>query len=386
MPVDVLIVEDSQTDRVLLERIVEGVGHTIRIAKSGADAKAMIEESPPDIVLLDWMLPGIHGEALTKHIRAIDNTKYIYIVFVTSKNSMDAMRTAFAAGADDYMMKPVHRDELAARLRAAERIVRLETRLRERVLELESALRRLEVSAAMKGAVAVTAHSMCPPPPAPVDASLPSGLSETTTWPRLDEILQLSVNEFLMGEFVQNGATPTHVDFDARITLTNVALGLEVALGFAADRGSAEALAQRLFGEPEDDAMLQDLLGEIANTAMGAVKAAFSAEGQAFTAGIPTSGRGDGASWLAEHHPWHRGRVLDHEGVHLAITVAVRQRPTRELKAKELGEGMVLARDVKDDNGVLLVASGTRVSATLAGRLGRIAPNVRVQIIDAAVS
>lgn len=379
---DVLIVEDSPTDRVVLERVVGGLGHSIRVAKTGTEAKAAIDEAPPDIVLLDWMLPGVHGEALTRHIRGGDAPKYVYIMFVTGKTGLDALRAAFAAGADDLMQKPVHRDELVARLRAAERIIELEARLRSRVLELESALRRLEVSAAMKGAVAATSASGAPAAPAPADDSLPSGLRQLTAWSRIDDVIRTSIDEFLMGEFVPNGAAAAAADFDARITLTNVALGVEVALGFAANRLSAEALAERLFGAPEDDAMLQDLLGEVANTAMGAVKAALSAEGESFTAGIPTSGRGNATAWLAEHYPWLRTRAVAHDGVHLEVVLAVRERPTLALPAKQLCEGMVLARDVRDDGGVLLVSAGTRVSATLAARLERLAPKAQIRVID----
>lgn len=383
---DVLIVEDTQTDRLVLERLVMAIGHQARVAKTGIEAKAAIGERPPDIVLLDWMLPGLHGEALAKWVRGADDGKYVYIVFVTAKQGVDAMRVAFAAGADDYMLKPVHRDELAARLRAAERIVKLESRLRDRVLELESALRRLDVSAAMKGARAANVASFPQSAPSPSDDSLPGNLRALPAWGRIDDVVRSAVDEFLMGEFEPGGAASSASDFDARITLTNVALGLEIALGIAADRGSVGALAERLFGAPEDDTMLQDLLGEVANTVMGAVKAAFVADGETFTGGVPTSGRGESRAWLAERYPWHRTVALTHEGVHLDMTVAVRERPTLLLGPKELREGMVLARDVRDANGVLLVAAGTRISATLATRMERSAPTARIHIIDPAAS
>ncbi|MFO0569041.1 MAG: response regulator [Polyangiaceae bacterium] len=380
---DILVVEDSQTDALALQRIVSALGYEVRTARTGNEAKAQFAKQMPDVVLMDWMLPDVNGEALTKLVRQHDSDKYTYVVFVTSKAGVDNMRSAFAAGADDYVQKPIHRDELAARLRAAERIVQLETRLRQRVLELESALRRLDVNAAALGA-RVAASNTTAGAPVAVDDAVLEPLTELATWSRLPEIARLSVSELLQGEFRLADPSGTPVEFDARILLTNVALGLQLVLSVAVPRRTAEVFAERLFGAADDDAMLQDLLGEVSNTCMGAVKAAFSGEGSAWTAGIPISGRGESSAWLAENCRYSRSYGIADDDASLTFGVGVRERPTSDRKVKELGEGMVLAKDVKDDLGRLLVASGTRITATLAERLRRVAPNTTVCIIDDA--
>lgn len=380
--VRVLILEDSQADRIHLERIVNALGYEASVAKNGIEARDMIQMAPPDIVLVDSSMPEMSGTALTRLIREMDGRKYVYVVFV-GKNSIGAMCAAFVAGADDFLAKPVHKDELEARLRAAQRIVKLEGRLRDRVDELESALRRLQVSAAMKGGVVASA-SIGPPPHAPSVIPPPGELSDIPAFGCIDDTVRRALSEFLGGEFTESPSRGLPVAFDAAITLTSVGLGLEITLGFSVDRSAADAISTHLFGAAEDDAMMKDMMAEIANTVMGGVKASFIAGGENLTAGIPRSATGEATAEVVSTHPWTTTLVFARDEVVITSFVAARERPTRELRAKHLAEGMVLAKDVKADNGTLLVTAATRVTATLAERLHRIAPEVKVRIIDSA--
>jgi CheY-like chemotaxis protein len=382
--VEILLVDNTQADRTLLERTIVGLGHKVQIARNGAEALEAIAASSPDVVLTEWTMPETSGEALTRAIRDLDNQKYTYVVIVTGQTTLDVVRAAFSAGADDYLSKPAHRDELAARLRAAERIVKLETRLRQRVHELESALRRLEISAAMKGGVVSAALPLAPAMTQADREPPPGGLAQKAPFAVIEDTLRAALTEFLGGQFQRSDSVIAAPAFDTQITLTAVELGLEITLGFSVDRAGAEAIATLLLGAAEDDDMLKDLMGEIANTVMGAVKASFSAAGETLTAGIPSSGTGDLIAKLADTHAWRRQVVLASSDATIATVIAVRERPTVELRCKDLLEGMVLAKPVKNDNGSLLVAGGTRITATLADRLHRIAPNVKVRVIDSA--
>jgi two-component system, OmpR family, response regulator RegX3 len=114
-PVNVLIAEDEES---FLDALVIGLGHEgfkVAVARDGSEALRMFEESPPDLVLLDLMLPKISGLDVCRSIRAASS---VPIIMVTAKGAEIDTVVALEVGADDYVTKPYRLRELVARMRA----------------------------------------------------------------------------------------------------------------------------------------------------------------------------------------------------------------------------------------------------------------------------
>lgn len=123
----ILVAEDDPMFRRLLEGWLKQWGHDVTVVNNGAVAWAILQqEEPPDLLILDWMMPEIDGPELCRRIRADQRSAYRYILLITSKDARQDLVSGFEAGADDYLTKPFDRDELRARLRVGERILKLQ--------------------------------------------------------------------------------------------------------------------------------------------------------------------------------------------------------------------------------------------------------------------
>lgn len=140
----ILVVEDDAPTRELLRYILTGTGNEIILASDGVEALELAARERPDIVLTDWMLPRLDGVELCRQLRSVaPGQSYIYVILLTARDRKEDILHGLEAGADDYIVKPFDRDELIARLRVGERIVRLETVLRHRNAELEQSLQTI---------------------------------------------------------------------------------------------------------------------------------------------------------------------------------------------------------------------------------------------------
>ena len=110
----ILVVEDETDVQTLFHTILSQEGYQVEIASDGPTALDIIQVDPPNLVLLDWMLPGMRGLQVCRNIRRWSN---IPIIMVTSKTSQADLIAALDAGADDYVTKPFQSEELLARIR-----------------------------------------------------------------------------------------------------------------------------------------------------------------------------------------------------------------------------------------------------------------------------
>ena len=139
--VRVLVADDSATARKLVEHSVRALGHECVVAEDGERAWELFRERGADVVISDWLMPGIEGDELCRRIRAAD--PYAYLIMVTKLEGREHLMRGIEAGADDYLTKPFDRDALEARMIVAERVTGLHRRLADQQRELERLNREL---------------------------------------------------------------------------------------------------------------------------------------------------------------------------------------------------------------------------------------------------
>jgi two-component system cell cycle response regulator len=140
----ILIAEDDAVSRTILRRAVEKFGHECLTAEDGEKAWKLYQNTPEvDVIISDWMMPGIDGLELCRRIRRVSHPEYTYFIFLTALGDRDHLLIGFEAGADDYLSKPLDRDELHVRLILASRVTELHRRLAHQNTELERLNRML---------------------------------------------------------------------------------------------------------------------------------------------------------------------------------------------------------------------------------------------------
>ena len=127
----VLVADDDPATRQLLRRILGEYGYEVLSAENGQQAWDTYRARRVSLVITDWEMPGLNGIELCSRIRQDDTVGYTYIIFLTSHRSRDHVIEGLSAGADDFITKPLHADELRVRLRVAQRILSLESHLRQ---------------------------------------------------------------------------------------------------------------------------------------------------------------------------------------------------------------------------------------------------------------
>ena len=127
----ILIVEDNLLTRVMMERSLKKWGYDVVSVDNINSAVAIIVDEKIQFVITDWIMPGGNGILLCQRVRALKLPFYTYIILVTSLDDAQSAVQGMDAGADDFIRKPIQLDELHARIRAAERILTLEKKLRE---------------------------------------------------------------------------------------------------------------------------------------------------------------------------------------------------------------------------------------------------------------
>ena len=128
----ILVADDDAVMRALLEHNLRGWGYDVVTAADGDAAWNILREpDSPRIALLDWMMPGITGPEICRRVRQRVSPNYRYILLVSAREDRADVICGFESGADDYVTKPVHPDELQARLRVSLRIISLEDNLVE---------------------------------------------------------------------------------------------------------------------------------------------------------------------------------------------------------------------------------------------------------------
>ncbi len=114
----VMVVEDEASLSLLLAYNLESEGYQVESVDRGDEAELKLKESPPDLVILDWMLPGVSGFEICRRLRSREATRSLPIIMLTARGEESERIRGLSVGADDYVVKPFSVPELMARVRA----------------------------------------------------------------------------------------------------------------------------------------------------------------------------------------------------------------------------------------------------------------------------
>jgi len=118
MPATILVVEDEPSIQELIAASLQHAGHRVLCADSAEQAAHRVNEALPDVVLLDWMLPGMSGIQYARRLRSEERTRDLPIIMLTARSEEHDRIAGLDAGADDYLSKPFSPRELLARIKA----------------------------------------------------------------------------------------------------------------------------------------------------------------------------------------------------------------------------------------------------------------------------
>lgn len=141
----ILIAEDDAVSRRALEGALRPCGCELVVAGDGAEAWEVLRApDAPRLAVVDWMMPHLDGLELVRRVRTHSPALPAYLIMLTCRDSREDLIRGLGAGADDYVTKPFHQDELRARVQVGLRVVELQSALAGRVRELEDALSRVK--------------------------------------------------------------------------------------------------------------------------------------------------------------------------------------------------------------------------------------------------
>ena len=141
----ILLAEDDPVTRMLMTRFLKNAGYEVDAVANGSEAFDRMTKRYYPMLVTDWEMPEMDGIALCKAVRNMQLDGYVYSLLLTARDSKEHIIAGLEAGADDYLVKPVHEPELVARLNAGRRILALEHSLRaanqrNRILSITDAL------------------------------------------------------------------------------------------------------------------------------------------------------------------------------------------------------------------------------------------------------
>jgi DNA-binding response OmpR family regulator len=334
----VLVIDENKLEREAFARALQTANHQVAAVGDVKIALTALAREPAQVVVY----VGLSAAAVDvlRKLRATQGAaQHLYFLAILEKVMPGDVSALFAAGADDFMRKPPALEELMARVEAPCRIRRYAATL-----------------------LASSAYDWS----SSVDLSALRAFADTGTVVAGD--LAQVVGECLA---VTEGAPKNpraSILRCATIPLSLATEGLEVRVSVIADPTALCAIAKAVMGDDAlDDAGQRDLLRELANTAGGALKRAYGAENISLTTGLPVD---DAAPLPSETTRWWIGRAKD-AGATLGFACEVRARKNERVPAAGLREGMVISSDLRNDSGALLVAAGTRLTATSAERVSR---------------
>jgi CheY-like chemotaxis protein len=331
----VLVVDPVKGDRDLVVRHVGGIGRTIVTAGDLRSAQASVDETLPDLVILDPSIGVAAAMTIVKHLRR-DAAVHPHILICTAKISSSDLTSLLNAGADDFMKKPLDRDELVLRAGARDRLAKWAPKVFGVTHEVDD------------GAGAIT------------------GLK---AWQSIDEAAAKDIGQLLGCAMVKgsgSGANAPTCDYVSALALTQTERKIDVRFTIGVQRDCIHEIARHVFGtdQSSEDELL-DVTREFANLIAGRFKGSAAGEALALTMGLPSS---DDSSRTRRATLASRSFELsDPQGtIRVNVVAEVLSSPLRAVRASDLREGMILAHPVLNANGGMLVPAGRLTQLRIA--------------------
>ena len=337
----VLIASSDATLRRRFANWLVSAHHTAVEAEATSSACAALD-GKPDVVIVDWLLAGGGGAPFIKQLRGLDPRQHHYVIAVCMRPQPTDITAFVAAGADDFASATASREEVIARVEALTRIRGWSAKLTQvRAIAFGETL----------------------------------DLDGLRVWREIDSIVSTEVGEMLGATLRTEPRSDGPIQWCGSVPLTLSADHVELQLGVGIAADASDRFARDVLGTAAGEAAIGDALREIANVAGGAIKRAALGDGVAMTIGLPT---GDDVFAVASARRW---AVTTPSGLRLTFAVATTPSHVRLVRRCELREGMVLASDIHNAGGVLLVAAGTCLTSTTVERLARFLDiNERVEV------
>lgn len=156
----ILIADDDLITLRLLETIIRRLKYEVVIAHDGNEAWQILQQAPPDIALLDWIMPGRNGLEICRQLRAGTPPRFIYTILLTANDRTEDITAGLDAGANDYIIKPFDQDELRSRVAVGARVMEYENRLQKMNEELRVYSQQMEALAQERANQLVQADRM----------------------------------------------------------------------------------------------------------------------------------------------------------------------------------------------------------------------------------
>src|SRR5258708_3710166 len=134
----VLIADDEATTRLVIRAVVAKLGHECLVAEDGDQAWAILQSEQVEVLITDWVMPGLDGLELCRRVRSRSTDRYTYTILATAMSQRADVLAGMEAGADDFLIKPIDPFAVQTRLIAAERVTALHNQLDGYRAQLES--------------------------------------------------------------------------------------------------------------------------------------------------------------------------------------------------------------------------------------------------------
>lgn len=306
-------------ERKRIAAVLAAAHHEVVEAHTAAAANGLVSGGF-DIAFVDVGMVG----------RARQAQQRVYVIAVVSAAAASSEYwTVYSAGADDVMRINAPKDEIVGRAGALERI----------------------------------RQWACPPP------TVTQRLAAIPMWSRIDEIVGAELGELIGEPFTPDREIPISVVQTSSIPLTLATEHIQIRIGLGIDDGTLGTLQSTLLGGDTSTEAVADAMRELANTAGGAVKRAALDSGVEFTIGLPSNTNILSQDQTSRHRAW---TLRSPSGVEFVCVAVACSSAPKLVATKDLREGMVLARDVRNAMGMLIAPAGTNITRTTCEQLSRI--------------
>ncbi len=354
----ILLTGNDEAERARLATILREARMDLLMPKDVVEARSALRDKPIKLALL---CAQAYDEPLLAVVRALDearSARSVSLVLVGEEMPDDFFLKAIKAGVDGDMRRRKSKEIVLAHLEAKGRLAR------------RPASERLITEA---GPVAAK----------PAGSALEL-VTRASSWQGSRDLLRDAAAAFLTVP-ARVGPAPTSdgaLAAGCQIVMGNAADSVELRLALGADTKSIKQLAMHLFGEEGED-MGNELLSELSNILMGTLKTSFSAEEIKFAAGLPESVPAARVLQPATSYGLQASFELQLADARIVIYLGVRSSAVASVNVTSLREGMVVAGDIFNPKGLMLVRSGTRLSLNMVEKLrGILTPKQQIEVMS----